>query len=701
MNKEKELAKLKVFLEGKKKGKGLSEIIEAMAWSKKHKKENRKFLDELVEEGLLGRNKGDRYCLLEEGGYLQGTLEVIKNKFAFVDGQEFSVFVPRSKFESATHGDEVLVKITEDKEGKKKEGEVVKVLKRSSNRVIGIFEMSKSFGFVVPTHSFGKDIYIPKKYCVGIPNKKLVVVEIDFWGDAERKPEGKIVEVLGDPFNTNVMIEALIERDGLSEDFISEVKREIKELRELDEKDIKERKDLRNLPIVTIDGEDAKDLDDAVYVEKLPNGGYRLIVAIADVSHYVKQGSALDKEAFARGNSVYLVDRVIPMFPRELSNGLCSLNPHENKATLTCDMIFDANGKLVDHEVYKSVIKTVERMTYTGVNKLLAGDEETTDRYKDIKEMFFTMWELSKILRGIKRKRGSIDFDLPEIKVILDENKKVKYLKNRDRGESERIIEDFMIAANECVAEKLFWMELPSIYRTHEKPDAERIKTLNESLEKFDFRIHNYDDLHPGVFQKIIDDSKEKGLNMIIHKLILMSLKQARYTKDNFGHFGLSSNYYTHFTSPIRRYADLVVHRILSETLKGYPNGKFVKYYEQNLDEIGAHISKTERTAMKLEEESVKIKVVEYMMDKIGEEYKARVTGMSKNWIFFETEDYVEVQFDVIAAKGYYEKNDVTLTMTERDSGKTYHIGDELRVMVTRADLKELIVEVVPVEEND
>ena len=257
-----------------------------------------------------------------------------------------------------------------------------------------------------------------------------------------------------------------------------------------------------------------------------------------------------------------------------------------------------------------------------------------------------------------------------------------------------------MIAANECVAEKLFWLELPSIYRTHEKPDAERIKTLNESLEKFNFRIHNYDDLHPGVFQKIIDDSKEKGLNMIIHKLILMSLKQARYTKENFGHFGLSSNYYTHFTSPIRRYADLVVHRILAETLKGYPNPKFVKYYEKNLDEIGGHISKTERTAMKLEEESIKIKVVEYMMDKIGEEYKARVTGMSKNWIFFETEEYVECQFDVIAAEGYYEKDDTTLTMTERDTGKTYHIGDELRVMVTRADLRELIVEVVPVEDN-
>lgn len=700
MNKENEMKKIRAFLEGKKKGKGLIEIIEAMKWSKKHKKSNRAFLDELVEDGLLGRAKGDRYCLLEEGGYLQGTLEVIKNKFAFVDGPEFSVFVPRSKFGEANHGDEVLVKITEDKEGKKKEGEVAKVVKRGSNRIIGIFEMSKSFGFVVPTHSFGKDIYIPKKYCEGIPNKKLVVVEIDFWGDAERKPEGKIINVLGDPFNTDVMIEAIIEREGLTEEFSSEVQKEVKYLREMTEEEIKEKRDLRHLPIVTIDGDDAKDLDDAVYVEKLENGNYKLIVSIADVSHYVKQGSALDKEAYLRGNSVYLVDRVIPMFPRELSNGLCSLNPNENKATFSCEMIFDGAGKLIDHEVYKSVIKTVERMTYTNVNKVLAEDPEMTERYKNVKDMFFTMFELSKILRGLKRKRGSIDFDLPEIKVVLDEDKKVKYLKNRERGESERIIEDFMIAANECVAEKIFWLELPSLYRTHEKPDVDRITALNESLAKFDFKIHNYEELHPGKFQKIIDDSKEKGLNMIIHKLILMALKQARYTKENFGHFGLSSNYYTHFTSPIRRYADLVVHRVLTETLKGIPNPKVIKYLEKNLDEIGSHISKTERTAMKLEEESVKIKVVEYMMDKIGEEYKARVTGMSKNWIYFETEEYVECQFDVIAADGYYEKDDVTLTMTVRETGKTYNIGDELKVMITRADLKELIVEVVPVEDN-
>lgn len=701
MNLDKELEKLKEYLDGKKKGRTLSEIVEGLGWSKKKKKENRALLEKWVEEGEIEVTKGDRYTLLNPENYLKGTLEVIRNKFAFVDGPEYSVFVPRSKFNTATHGDEVLVKVTEEKEGKRKEGEVLKVIARGSNRVIGIFEKSKSFGFVVPTHSFGKDIYIPKKFCDNIPNRKLVVVEVDFWGDDGRKPEGRIVEVLGDPFDTNVMIEALIERDGLSEEFNHEVKKEIKELKELTEAEIKSgRRDLRNLPIVTIDGDDAKDLDDAVYVEKFENGNYRLIVAIADVSHYVKQGSALDKEAYLRGNSVYLVDRVIPMFPRELSNGLCSLNPKENKATFTCDMTFDSEGKLIDHEVYKSVIKTVERMTYTNVNKVLAGDSEMTERYSHVKDMFFTMLELSKILRGIKRKRGSIDFDLPEIKVVLDEDKKVKYLKNRERGESERIIEDFMIAANECVAEKLFWLEVPSIYRTHDKPDSERIKDLNESLEKFGFKLHNYEELHPGKFQKIIDDSKEKGLNMIVHKLILMSLKQARYTKENTGHFGLASSYYTHFTSPIRRYADLIVHRILAETLTGYPNPKFIKHYDKNLDEIGSHISKTERTAMKLEEESIKIKVVEYMMNKIGEEYNARVTGMSKNWIFFETEDYVECQFDVIAAEGYYEKDDVTLTMTERDTGKVYSIGDELRVMVTRADLRELIVEVIPVEEN-
>lgn len=700
MNKKIELEKLLEYLKDKKKGKILTDITKALGWSKKMKKENRAMVEAWVEEGKLAKKNGDKYVLLEDAGYMEGTLDVIKNKFAFVDGPDFSVFIPKSKFNGAFNGDEVLVQVLEDGgENKKKEGEVVRVVKRNSDKIIGIFERSQNFGFVVPTHSFGKDIYIPNKFCKGIENKKLVVCQVTFWGDKERKPEGKIVDVLGNPFDTDVMIEALIERDGLSESFSNEVLREVKELKEPNESDFSGRKDLRALPIVTIDGADAKDLDDAVYVEKIKDGNYKLIVSIADVSHYVPKGSALDKEAYKRGNSVYLVDRVIPMFPKELSNGICSLNPNENKFCFTCEMLIDSKGKVIDHSTYKSVIKTAHRMTYDDVNGILKEDAILTEKYKDVKDMFFDMLELSKIIRQIKKNRGSIDFDLPEIKVVLDENNKIKYLKNRERGESERIIEDFMIMANETVAEKLFWLEVPSIYRTHDKPDPERIKTLNESLEKFDYRIHNYEELHPGKFQKIIEDSVDKGINIIIHKLILMSLKQARYTKENTGHFGLASTFYTHFTSPIRRYADLIVHRILADTLNSYPSAKETKWYEKHLDEIGAHISKTERSAMKTEEESIKIKVTEYMMGKVGEVYKARITGMNKNGIFMETNEHVEVVFNVISAPGYYEYDDKNLCMLERDSGTVYNIGQELEVMIVRADLRELVVEVVPYEE--
>ena len=493
------------------------------------------------------------------------------------------------------------------------------------------------------------------------------------------------------------MIEALIVREGMSETFSKPVLAEARSIATTIPKDeIAKRKDLRNLSIITIDGDDAKDLDDAVYVKKLPNGNYKLIVSIADVSYYIPEGSMLDQEAFKRGNSVYLVDRVLPMFPKEISNGICSLNPDEDKLTFTCEMEIDQNGKVVDSDTYKSVIKSVRRMTYTNVNRMIAGEEEALKEYADIKDMVMEMLELSKIIRQVKYNRGSIDFDLPEIKLVLDENGKVKYIKNRERGESERIIEDFMIAANETVAEKLFWLEIPSVYRTHEKPDPERIKNLNETLSKFKYRIHSLDEIHPKKFQKIIEDSKERGINLLVHKLILMALKQARYTVDNLGHFGLASGYYTHFTSPIRRYADLTVHRILNSVLHGYPSKKVIAKNAEELPQICTHISKTERAAMKVEDESVKIKLVEYMIDKVGEEYEATIVGFSNKRVFFETEEHVECFWDVVAAKHYYEFDDREYVMKDIDGGKIYSIGDKYKVILVRASLAELEIEVVP-----
>lgn len=697
MNLEKELEKLKSLMY---KGKGLKldEITKLMGWSPKSKKENRDILDRWIDAGELMKNNRGKYNLPENLGFVKGTFSIIKDRFAFVDTKDEGIFIPKPYFNSALDGDTVLVKITAGMNGdKKKEGEVVKVISREKDTVVGILQRNESFGFVTPTHSFGKDIYIPYKLMKGAKDQQLVVVKITYWGGNDRKPEGEIVEVIGDPYNTNNMIEALILREGMSEEFPKAVMAEAKNIPLTVSKDeIAKRKDLRDLPIITIDGDDAKDLDDAVYVGKLKNGNYRLVVSIADVSYYVPEGSMLDEEAYKRGNSVYLVDRVLPMFPKELSNGICSLNPGEDKLTFTCEMEITPEGKIVDSDTYKSVIKTVRRMTYNNVNKIISGDEETVKEYSDIKDMVMTMLELSKIIRELKHKRGSIDFDLAEIKLVLDENGKVKYIKNRERGESERIIEDFMIAANETVAEKLFWLEVPSIYRTHEKPDPERIKTLNETLSKFKYRIHSADEIHPKQFQQIIEDSKERGINLLVHKMILMALKQAKYTVDNLGHFGLASGYYTHFTSPIRRYSDLMVHRILNSVLHGYPSKKTLAKSMETLPQICEHISKTERVAMKVEDESVKIKLVEYMMDKVGEEYDAIVVGFSNKRVFFETEEHIECFWDIVSANHYYEFDDREYVMRDMDNGNIYSIGDKMKVILIKASLSELEIEVVP-----
>ena len=697
VNIDKELEKLKKLMQNEKAMK-LDELTKLMEWSPKNKKDNREILESWIEAGELMRNSKGKYNIPENLGFVKGTFSLIKDRFAFVDTETEGIFIPKPGFNSALDGDIVLVRITSGMNGdKKKEGEVVKILSREKDTVIGILQRNDNFGFVTPTHSFGKDIYIPYKFMKGAEDQQLVVVKITSWGAADKKPEGEIVEVIGDPYNTNNMIEALILREGMSETFPKAVMAEAKNIpAAIPKAELAKRKDLRDLPIITIDGEDAKDLDDAVYVKKLANGNYRLIVSIADVSYYVPEGSMLDEEAFKRGNSVYLVDRVLPMFPKELSNGICSLNPDEDKLTFTCEMEITPEGKIVDSDTYKSVIKTARRMTYTNVNRIIAGEEEAVREYSDIKDMVMEMLELSKIIREVKYKRGSIDFDLPEIKLVLDENGKVEYIKNRERGESERIIEDFMIAANETVAEKLFWLEIPSIYRTHEKPDPERIKTLNETLSRFKYHIHSLDEIHPKKFQKIIEDSKERGINLLVHKLILMSLKQAKYTVDNLGHFGLSSGYYTHFTSPIRRYADLMVHRVLNSVLDGYPSKKVIAKNAETLPQICAHISKTERAAMKAEDESVKIKLVEYMMDKIGEEYDAIVIGFSNRRVFFETEEHVECFWDVVSANHYYEFDEREYVMRDRDNGNIYSIGDKMKVILIKASLAELEIEVVP-----
>ncbi|BEO95344.1 ribonuclease R [Fusobacterium nucleatum] len=699
MNLEKDLEKIKELLKDVK-YLTLDQITSFLDWSPKKKKDNKTIILSWIDSGDLIMDKKHRLSLPENSGYVKGVFRIIKNKFAFVDKEDSEekegIFIPKDEFNNALDGDTVLVEITEKKKSDKgAEGRVVKIIEHRKNTVVGILEKSKNFAFVIPTGSFGKDIYIPNSKIANADNRDLVAVEITFWGDDDRKPEGKIIKVLGSSTNSKNMIEALIYREGLSEEFSNEAMQQTKEV--IKEKiDYSNRKDLTKLPIITIDGADAKDLDDAVYVEKLENGNYKLIVAIADVSHYVKKDTVLDLEARHRGNSVYLVDRVLPMFPKEISNGICSLNEKEEKLTFSCEMEIDLKGDVVNYEVYKSVIKSVHRMTYKDVNAILDGDKDLINEYLDIYEMLKQMLELSKILRAKKFTRGSIDFELPELKVVLDEdNNKVEKVLLRDRGEGEKIIEDFMIAANETVAERIYWLELASIYRTHEKPDREKIVVLNEILAKFGYKIPNFDNLHPKQFQEIIERSKDKETSMLVHKTILRALKQARYTVEDIGHFGLSSSHYTHFTSPIRRYADLMVHRVLFSSIDN--SVKQLKLAD--LDEIAQHISKTERVAMKVEDESVRIKLVEYMQKRVGETFNVMVTGFAQKKVFFETDEHIECSWDVTTAINYYVFNEENYCMEDTNSDTVFRLGDKIDVILKRADLLTLEIAVVPLDD--
>jgi len=699
MNLEKDLEKIKELLKDVK-YLTLDQITSFLDWSPKKKKDNKTIILSWIDSGDLIMDKKHRLSLPENSGYVKGVFRIIKNKFAFVDKEDSEekegIFIPKDEFNNALDGDTVLVEITEKKKSDKgAEGRVVKIIEHRKNTVVGILEKSKNFAFVIPTGSFGKDIYIPNSKIANADNRDLVAVEITFWGDDDRKPEGKIIKVLGSSTNSKNMIEALIYREGLSEEFSNEAMQQTKEV--IKEKiDYSNRKDLTKLPIITIDGADAKDLDDAVYVEKLENGNYKLIVAIADVSHYVKKDTVLDLEARHRGNSVYLVDRVLPMFPKEISNGICSLNEKEEKLTFSCEMEIDLKGDVVNYEVYKSVIKSVHRMTYKDVNAILDGDKDLINEYSDIYEMLKQMLELSKILRAKKFTRGSIDFELPELKVVLDEdNNKVEKVLLRDRGEGEKIIEDFMIAVNETVAERIYWLELASIYRTHEKPDREKIVVLNEILAKFGYKIPNFDNLHPKQFQEIIERSKDKETSMLVHKTILRALKQARYTVEDIGHFGLSSSHYTHFTSPIRRYADLMVHRVLFSSIDN--SVKQLKLAD--LDEIAQHISKTERVAMKAEDESVRIKLVEYMQKRVGETFNVMVTGFAQKKVFFETDEHIECSWDVTTAINYYVFNEENYCMEDTNSDTVFRLGDKIDVVLKRADLLTLEIAVVPLDD--
>jgi len=682
------------------------EILQLLEWSQKKRKMYKQLLNAWEESGEIYLKRNGKYTLPEKEGFVKGEISISSGNFGFLDiNGQASVFIPGAYLNTAMNGDTVLVRILkESSDNKKREGEVYKVIKRNRDVIVGVFEHNLSFGFVRPRNS-PKDIYIPKKLIRGAKTGDLVAVKVDFWGDDERKPEGGIVSILGSPKDTEALISSLLLNEGIEEKFPNEVLQELDKIDENFSDELENRKDLRHLDIITIDGSDAKDLDDAVYVEKTEDG-YKLFVSIADVSYYVRENTELDTEALKRGNSIYLVDRVIPMLPRKLSNNLCSLNPNEDKLAFTVEMDLDKRGKVIKNDFYKSVIKSKYRMTYENVNTILEKDEDLEeyrnlyDKYRKIDEMLKNMLELSKIIRSNKKRRGSIDFELPEIKVVLDENKAVKDIVLRSRGEAERIIEDFMVIANETVAEKLFWEEIPAIYRVHEDPDKAKVQALNETLIKFGYSLKGLEEIHPGKFQNIIERTTGLPEGYLIHKLILRAMQRARYANKNLGHFGLASKYYLHFTSPIRRYSDLIVHRMLGRSIEKFMSEKEKAKYGANFEAIASSISRTERVADKLEEDSVKIKLIEYMQDKIGQVYVARLSGMNKNKIFMELENHIEVVYNVTTARDNFIYDEENFKIVDKRNNESYTMGSTMKVSIVSASYAKMEIEVIPYVEE-
>ena len=610
----------------------------------------------------------------------------------------------------AMNGDKVLVQITrEDLNGKKREGEVREVLERSNSKIIGVYEDSRNFGFVVPEDTrLNQDIFISKKDRNGAKDGDVVICEIVKWADKRRSPEGIVKEVLGRKGDKGLDILTIIKKYGLPEEFSEKVLNYAENIEEeIEAKEYARRKDLRNLRMVTIDGEDAKDLDDAVSIERLDNGKFRLGVHIADVSHYVREKNPLDKEALKRGTSVYLIDRVIPMLPKKLSNGICSLNPKVDRLALSCFMVIDKNGKVIQHEIEESVIKTSERMTYTDVTKILENnDEELIKRYDYLVDDFKAMEELCNILREKRIKRGAIDFNFEESKIILNDLGKPIDIKPYDRAIANRIIEEFMLVCNETIAEHMFWTNLPFVYRIHEEPDEEKLEKFKEFVYNLGYIVRWGQEAHPRALQDILEKVKGKKEETVVSTLLLRSMMQAKYSPECVGHFGLAAKYYCHFTSPIRRYPDLQIHRIIKEQLNGKIDEKRAGRLTNIVEIASKQSSEMERLAQEAEREVDDLKKAEYMQERIGEEFTAIISSVTSFGLFAELPNTIEGLIHITALDDdYYIYDEAHLCLIGERTKKVYRLGDEIKVRCTRVDIDnrevyfDLIEEEQPKEE--
>ena len=659
------------------------------------------FLDELEEDGYIVKIKKGRVMSPNQMGLFVGKFVSHRKGFGFVESDEELVqdlFIPKNDINGALHNDRVMAEIvTPATEDRRAEGKVIKIIKREVTRVVGLFQENKSFGFVVPDDKkFNQDIFIPKRYISGAKNDDKVVCEITVWPQENRKPEGKIVEILGKKGERGVEIDSIIRAHGLPEEFPKKVIDEANFVagQELED-EIARRLDLRDLDIFTIDGEDAKDLDDAISIEVLPNGNYKLGVHIADVTHYVKEKSKLDKEALKRATSVYLVDKVIPMLPKQLSNGVCSLNPFEDKLTLSCIMEIDAEGKVVKYDIAETVINSKARMTYTEVSDILEKDDEKLKKtFAKQVDDFIAAEKLARILMKRRQRRGAIDFDFPEAKIILNKNGEVVDIKHYERRILNKMIEEFMLVANETVAEHFFWLQLPFVYRIHETPSVEKMEDLNKFMATFGYHIKgNLEDVHPKEMQNIIEKIKGTKEEESISTIMLRSMKQAKYSPSCIGHFGLAAKYYCHFTSPIRRYPDLQIHRIIKEQLNNKLNNKRQDQLAHIVEYASTQSSERERAAELAERDVHDYYKACYMADKVGQQFDGVVSGVTSFGIFVELENTVEGLIRLANMRDdYYIYNQETYSIIGERSKKTFRIGDSVRIEVdnVNVDFKEI-----------
>lgn len=686
------------------------ELAVMLQVSKEDRGELNRILNELLVEGRLSLTKKGKFIKAKRSDKeLIGTFISHPKGFGFVeiDGRDEDLYIPEDFVNGAFHKDTVKVALLSGQNGRRQEAQVIEVLARGMRQIVGIYDKSnKNYGFVIPDNTkISDDIFVPVERSKGAVSGHKVVCEITDYGKNNRKPEGKVTEILGHANDPGVDIMSIVKGYELPIEFSEKIMNQVERVaNEVSEADMIGRRDLRDLQMVIIDGEDAKDLDDAVSLTK-DGTYYQLGVHIADVTNYVQENSALDWEARERGTSVYLVDRVIPMLPHKLSNGICSLNAGENRLALSCLMTIDTKGEVVSHEIVESVIKVDRRMSYTSVKKILEDkDEIETKSYQELVPMFELMRELAGILREKRKKRGSIDFDFPESKIVLDKQGHPIEIKPYERNVATKIIEDFMLIANETVAEHFHWMELPFLYRTHDNPDPEKISKLSTFIRNFGYSIKNkQEEIHPKELQKLLAKIEDTPEEALISRLTLRSMKQAKYTINCTGHFGLACSYYCHFTSPIRRYPDLQIHRIIKEQIRGRLNEKRIEHYNEILPEVAKHSSEMERRADEAERETDKLKKVEFMEARVGEIYEGIISSITTWGVYVELSNTIEGMIHVSMLPGdYFYYDSETYEMVGQATNIRYKLGQTLKVKVNATDkILRTIDFVIPQEGED